>query len=190
VVPPEHLKKLFSKDLAHAGYIVLEVAIYPEAGSAVDFGTGEFTLRVGSDPAILPSLTPRSVASGEKPAIVSKSKVPQLPGNVHVYTTETIGYETGGYGRKGGVYTGTSTTVGVGNAPVYYPDPGQNRPPKDSAELQRELQDKALPEGRTTQPVAGYLYFQRPKTKEKDPTYQLTWYRVGGDVHLRLPGPK
>jgi hypothetical protein len=219
VVPPEQLKKIFSKDLAHAGYIVLEVAVYPDAGATADFGTAEFTLRVGSDPTILPSLAPGTVAAGEKPTTVSKSKVPQLPGNVHVYTTETIGYESGGYGRRGGVYTGTSTTVGVGNpgsGPVYYPDPrgcdpndasnrngrgcqpmpmpgpdpGQKRPPKDRAGLQKELEDKALPEGRTSQPVAGYLYFQRPSTKEKNPTYQLTWYRVGGDVQLRVPAPK
>lgn len=220
VVPPDQLKKIFSKDLAHAGYIVLEVAIYPESGTSVDFASAEFTLRVGSDPNILPSLAPRSVASGEKPPTVSHSKTPQLPGNVHVYTTETIGYESGGYGRRGGVYTGTSTTVGVGSpgaGPVYYPDPRgcdpndpsvrgnprncqpmpapgpdpqQKRTPKDNANLQKELEDKALPEGKTSEPVAGYLYFQRPSTKEKNPLYQLTWYRVGGDVQLRVPSPK
>lgn len=215
VVPADQLKKLFSKDLARAGYIVLEVAVYPESGAAADVGSDEFALRVGSDPNILRALTPRTVAAGEKPATVSKSKAPQLPGNVHVYNTATIGYESGGYGRRGGVYTGTSTTVGVGTpggGPVY-PDPrgcdpndptmGRNpqgcqpmpmpspdpkqRPPKDNANLQRELEDKALPEGRTTQPVAGYLYFQRPPTKEKNPTHQLTWYRVGGDVRLSIP---
>jgi hypothetical protein len=218
VVPPDQLKKIFSKDLARAGYIVLEVAVYPESGATADFGSGEFTLRVGSDPTILPALTTRTVAAGEKPTTVPKSKAPQLPGNVHVYNTATIGYESGGYGRKGGVYTGTSTTVAVGNPgsgpvgpdhrgcdpndptlgrnprgcpPMPMPDPQQKRPP-DNASLQKELEDKALPEGRTSQPVAGYLYFQfrRPSTKEKSPTYQLTWYRVGGDVRLPVPAPK
>lgn len=219
-VPPEQLKKLFSKDLNHAGYIVLEVAVVPDSGTTVDFGDGEFTLRYGTDPTLLASQTPRSVAVGDKQSATAASKPPQLPGNVHVYNTETIGYESGGYGRRGGVYTASSTTVGVGtsgSAPMPrdcdpaggpYPPMGGDprmgrypcqsppttqqppRPPKDPAALQKELEDKALPEGRTAIAVAGYLYFVRPSAKQKNPDYQLTWYRVGGDIRITIPPVK
>ena len=219
VVPAEQVKKLFSKDLNHAGYIVVEVAVIPESGTTADFASAEFTLRVGTDATILAAQTPRSVAGGEKPSTASKSKTPQLPGNIHVYQTETIGYESGGYGRRGGVYTGTSTTVGVGDRgvgpapdprgcdpsgadprtgrypgagcpPPPMPDPQTSKPPKDNAGLQKELEDKALPEGRTALAVAGYLYFVRPSTKQRNPDYRLSWYRVGGEARLTLPPAK
>jgi len=220
VVPAERVKKLFSKDFTHAGYIVVEVAVIPESGTTADFGSDEFTLKVGTDPTILAAQTPRSVAGGEKPTVASKTKVPPLPGNVHVYDTETIGYESGGYGRKGGVYTASSTTVAVGDRPsgpdprcdptmgggpgvggdprtgryppgcAPAPDPQSPKPPKGTAGLRKELEDKALPEGKTALAVAGYLYFMRPSTKQKNPEYQLSWYRVAGEVKLTLPPPK
>ena len=216
VVPAEKVKKLFSKDLDHAGYIVVEVAVIPDSGITADFATGEFTLKVGTDATILTALSARSVAGGEKPRPPSTHQPSPLPDNVHVYQSTTIGYESGGYGRKGGVYTGTSTTVAVGDRPGYDPrcDPTVNNPtgdprtgrippgcmpppgpssqkqPPDQSELRQELEDKSLPEGKTGAPVAGYLYFARPSTKQKNPAYQLTWYRVAGEAKLTLPPPK
>jgi len=216
VVPAERVKKLFSKDLDHAGYIVVEVAVIPESGTTADFGSDEFTLKVGTDPTILAAQTAKTVAGGEKPKVASKTTVPPPPGNVHVYNTETIGYESGGYGRKGGVYTESDTGVAVGGRPGGYdprcdptatdprdprtgrypadcgPMPGPQGPkaPKDTSGLRQELEDKALPEGRTAVAVAGYLYFMRPSTKQKNPDYQLTWYRVAGEIRLGLPAAK
>ena len=212
VVPAAQVKRLFSKDLDHAGYIVVEVAVIPDSGTTADFGSDEFTLKVGTDPTILAAQTPRAVAGGDKQNAAAKTKVPQLPDKVHVYNTETVGYESGGYGRKGGVYTESSTTVAVGDRPAGYdprcdptygggppvggdprmgrypagcgpaPNPQPPKPPKDTSGLRKELEDKALPEGKTALAVAGYLYFVRPSTKQKNPDYQLTWYRVAGEV--------
>jgi len=220
VVPAEQVRKLFSKDLNHAGYIVVEVAVIPDSGATADFGSDEFTLKVGTDPTILAAQTAQSVARGEnKPAVASKTKVPDLPGNVHVYQTETIGYESGGYGRRGGVYTGSETTVAVGDRPggvdprcdprmggpgaggdprmgrvpagcAPPQDPNPSKAPKDTSGLKQELEDKALPEGKTALAVAGYLYFVRPSTKQKNTDYQLSWYRVAGEVKLTLPAVK
>lgn len=222
VVPADQVRKIFSKDLTHAGYIVVEVAVFPEDGGSADIVSDEFSLRVGSDTTILPTLTARSVAAGEKPVNTSnKSKPPQLPGNVHVYNSTTVGYESGGYGRRGGVYTADSTTVAVGppgsgppptqtgplgcdpndprnsrtpgcsTRPMPNPNPGQGpASTKDNPRLQQDLEEKALPEGRTSQAVAGYLYFQRPSTKEPHPRYVLTWLRVGEQVRLSMPAPK
>ena len=229
VISPEQVRKRFSKDLTRAGYIVVEVAVFPEPGTTADFSSDEFTLSVGTDATILPAQTPRSVARGDKSGATTKSKPPQLPGNVHVYQTETIGYESGGYGRRGGVYTASSTAVGIGdprnapqdpracdptlndprtgNDPRMGGDPRMGRAPgagcppapdprpskgkvHDAAGLQKELEELALPEGRTAVPVAGYLYFLKPSTKEKNPYYHLAWYRVSDQIRLTLPPPK
>jgi hypothetical protein len=222
VVPPDQVKKLFSKDLTHAGYIVVEVGVFPESGGTADFSSDEFTLRVGTDANIVQAQTPRSVAGGEKaPVTASKTIPPQLPGNIQVYNTTTVGYESGGYGRKGGVYTATGVGVGVGGGgvgpapdprgcdpsgadprtgrypnsyPGCSPAPGpptaSTKAPKDNPGLQQELEEKALPEGKTALAVAGYLYFTRPPTKQKNPDYHLSWYRVGGEARLTLPAPK
>src|ERR1700761_1635704 len=63
VVAPDQVKKLFSKDLNHEGYIVVEVAIWPAAGVPLDVSPDEFALRVGTNPAILPSQTPAQIAA-------------------------------------------------------------------------------------------------------------------------------
>ena len=222
VVPPDQLRKLFSKDMVHEGYIVVEVAVYPAPGTQLDITPDEFTLKVGTEGAILPSQTPAAIAGGDKKSMQSKSTPPQLPGNVHVYNTSTIGYESHGngpYGRTGGVYTGNSTTVAIGNPPAGgYPPPDQQRyPPGDPRNqdpryppasapgsqqpvprgakpdwtaLKHELEAKELPEGRTAEPVAGYLYFLKPSTKEKRPDYELAWYRTAGQIRLSIPAPK
>jgi hypothetical protein len=202
MVPPDQLRKLFSKDLAHEGYIVVEVAVYPAAGTQLDITPDEFTLKVGTAGAILPSQTPAAIAAGDKKSMQSKSTPPELPGNVHVYNSSTIGYEsrgTGPNGRTGGVYTGNSTTVAIGNPPGGgYPPagaPGSQQPlPRgakpDWTALKHELEAKELPEGRTAAPVAGYLYFLKPSTKEKRPDYELAWYRTAGQIRLSIPAPK
>ena len=199
VVPPDQVRKLFSKDLNHEGYVVVEVAVYPAAGRPLDVTPDEFTLKVGATGAILQSQTPAAIASGDKRATQAKTGPPQLPDKVHVYNTATIGYESrsnGPYGRQGGVYTGTSTTVGVGDNP-YPPGPGgpQTQPAPRGAKpdwtaAKQELEAKELPEGRTAEPVAGYLYFLKASTKEKRPDHELTWYRTAGTIRLSIPAPK
>lgn len=195
VLTPEQIRKTFSKDLNHEGYIVVEVAIWPAAGAVLDVTPDEFALRVGSNPTILASQTPAAIAAGDKKVMSSKAP-PQLPGNVHVYNTATIGYESGNrrYGQPGGVYTGTATTVGIGDP--RYPAPG---PPPQSAPrgakpdwtaAKQELEQKELPAGRISQPVAGYMYFLKVPTKEKRPEYELAWYRTTGQIRLAVPAAK
>ena len=198
VLSPEQVRKLFSKDLNHEGYTVVEVAVYPAGSAPLDVTPDEFVMRVGSDGTFLSSRTPAAIAGGDKKTGTSASKgsnPPQLPGNVHVYEGATIGYESrtnGPYGRQGGVYTGTQTTVT--NAP--YPDyPPQQAPVPRGAKpdwtaLKQELEAKELPAGRTADPVAGYLYFLKASTKEKRPDYELVWYRTTGQIRLSIPSPK
>lgn len=201
VVPPDQLRKLFSKDLNREGYTVIEVAVYPAGGVPLDVSPDEFTLRVGTTGPILTSRTPAQIAGGDKKTgTASKGpKVPELPGNVHVYQGATIGYESGGYGpygrRGGGVYTETDTTVMVGTPPPAYPGGPQQQPlPRgakpDWTAVKQELESQELPAGRTAIPIAGYLYFLKQSTKEKRPDYALVWYRTAGQIRLSIPSPK
>jgi hypothetical protein len=60
VIPPDQVKKLFATDLSAGGYIVIEVAIHPEAGNEIDVSSGDFLLRVGSNPAIVRNASARA----------------------------------------------------------------------------------------------------------------------------------
>jgi hypothetical protein len=51
-----------------------------------------------------------------------------------------------------------------------------------------KVRDVALPEGDTTRPVAGYLFFPAPK--KRGGQIQLKYFRDGIDVVLVLPQPK
>src|SRR3954465_12896156 len=47
VVPGDQVKKLFAVDLNKLGYIVVEMAVYPDAN--VEIAARDFLLRIGSD---------------------------------------------------------------------------------------------------------------------------------------------
>jgi hypothetical protein len=55
--------------------------------------------------------------------------------------------------------------------------------------MQQELEDKALPEGKATSAIAGYLYFPKPAGKQKNVPYELTFYGTDPKVHLSVPPP-
>lgn len=185
VVPRNQVRKLFATDLNSGGYIVVEVAIYPEAGHETDIHAGDFLLQVGPNSESVRAVTPRVIVS----SLMRKYAPPAPPnqGGVSVYTSSTIGYESGGYDpatgqRTRGVYTGTG--VAVTNAPVP-PDPTATYP--DPYAMEQELADKVLPEGKTSTPVAGYLYFPKPSRKSKSTSAELTYYGAVRQLKLRLP---
>jgi hypothetical protein len=60
---------------------------------------------------------------------------------------------------------------------------------RDRAAIQQELEEKSLPQGKTTSAVAGYLYFPRPRGKAKNAAMELTYYSAMGQLKLRLPTP-
>ena len=188
VVPPDQVKKLFATDLNAGGYIVIEVAIYPEAGAEIDVSSGDFLLRVASNPAIVRNASARAIAA----ALQRKSKPPEVrhKSDVNVYPTATIGYESGtdSYGRRrSGVYTAAGVGVGVGDDPraAAPPRPASTYP--DRTTMEQELADKALPEGKMTRAVAGYLYFPKPTPKQRNAEYEITWYGNDRQVRLTIP---
>jgi len=111
-----------------------------------------------------------------------------LPSRVQVHGSETIGYESATYGgrRAGGVYTESTVGVGVGEPPMPAPappPPHSGKKDTDALSVQVDLENQALPEGRFSQPVAGYLYF--PATPKKS-SLEITWYGPNGQVRLPL----
>jgi len=188
MIPPSQVKKLFATDLNGGGYIVVEVSVYPEAGHEVDVAPGDFLLQMGPNSETLRAVSPAAIA-----AILQKKNTPPPPpkrGDITVVPTATIGYESGGYDpvtgqRTHGVYTGVGVGVGVGGAGAP-PVAGPAATDRDRGTMQQELEDKALPEGKTTMPVAGYLYFPKPVGKLKNPASELTWYGAPRQLKLRL----
>lgn len=187
VIPSDQVRKVFATDLNSGGYLVIEVAVYPDAGREIDLSAGDFMLRAGPD-----SETVRA-ASGSAIASALQRKNAPRPGkasDVSVYPTASIGYESGGYdpvtgGRRRGVYTEAGVGVGVGEPRP----PGSAATDRDRSTMQQELDDKSLPEGKTAQAVAGYLYFPRPSGKAKTAAYELTYYGAARQVKLRVPVP-
>jgi hypothetical protein len=176
MLTPAEAKKVFTADLDRAGFLVFEVAAYPEKGAQIDLGPDQFTLRIVNDPAILSSSTPEAII-----AVMYKGKpsTPQMPDKVHVYTTANVGYESGGAGRRGGVYAGGGTAVGVGDAPYPTAPPSTAPAPVDRDTLQVQLAAREFPNTKATEAVAGYLYFSKPQTKPKNGVYQLTFHGSG-----------
>ena len=80
-----------------------------------------------------------------------------------------------------GVTTEANVALG-GNGNDTSPVPND----QDRMAMELELSGKALPEGATAVPVAGYLYFPfRPKKKDK-PQYQLEYVLPGQKLILAL----
>ena len=186
-ISADQAKKIFGARIDQAGYVVFEVALYPEAGSDVAVSLGDFALRLSVDGTTMRAAEPDVVAT----AVVPYPPVsqPSIPGKVHVSTESTVVHESGGYGQRGGV--GTIEEVGVSN----YPDPPQ--PPPNTAakdrtrdQIEQSLTEKQLPTGLITQPVAGYLYFPKPSGRTRKDGFQLSWFGENGQAKLIVPPAK
>src|SRR5581483_12257589 len=103
--------------------------------------------------------------------------------DIAVYPTTSIGYNSGpvydpvtGTPQGGGVYTQTGVGVAVRN-----PN-GPGVSDKDRSVMETELSEKGLPEGATSSPVAGYVYF--PILSKKRADYQLEYVSDGKKLVL------
>lgn len=168
-------RKTLQKDWS-GSYIVVEVALYPEAGHPLTVAPRDFMLRTESEtvaPVDAEAILP--YPNGHTGPVGPDSKV-------HVSTVDTIGVASGPNGRKV-VYTDSQVQVAVGEPPVRNV-PVQVADPK--LELRRALEDKELPDIKTANPVAGYLYFPKPKHLPKDARYDLNYYGPDGQVKVAL----
>jgi hypothetical protein len=188
VVPRDQVSKLFATDLNRDGYLVLEVAIFPENGSEFQLADRDFLLVAGSDGATIRPSSPDAI--GARYDRKHKPPDPGRRGNIQVYNTAEIGYESGTYNgqRQHGVYTGTGVGVGVGDPGPMAAPPASSGP--DGYEIRQELEGKSLPQGRMDHAVAGFLYFPKPSGKAGKAGYRLTWYGTDNQVHLTVPLPR
>lgn len=173
---PEQVRRAFASDPSRC-CMVVEVAVYPESGKPLEISLNDFTLRVaGTETAARPS-SAKTLA-----ALLQKTAASQR--NVTVYPQVGVGYESGprtcdpvsGERRGGGVHVSTGVGVGIGDA-----SPGSTDRDREVMEL--ELDEKGLPEGPATAPVAGYLYFPL-QVKKKNVTWQLEYTGRGSRLVL------
>ena len=176
LLTPKEARKTFVSDV-NRFCVVIEFAIYPEKDKPLTVSLDSFTLRLtGSETAAKPSSAKVVSATLQKKA--------QDQRDVSVSPTASVGYESGsaydpatGTQRRGGVYTTAGVAVAIASPGG---EPGSSE--KDRAVMETELSEKGLPEGATTAPVAGYLYF--PISRTQKATYQLEYMLNGNKVKL------
>lgn len=202
IVPPDQVKKMFKLDLNHAGYVVVEVGVYPAPGKDVDLYPTDFTLNVGNQltgARPVDADTVAELAVGKDPDTVASS-----PHDVNTSVRTTIGHGT--YTdpttgrRSNGTYTDAEAGVGVGGPasqscraaecpPTTWPAPPVDQPSKTQTRnsISQDLWEKSLPDGKTVHAVAGYLYFPKPSKKQKDAAWNLRYENADAKVQLTLP---
>jgi hypothetical protein len=173
VLTPAQAKRLFGIDLHKLGYTVVELAVFPDRD--VEVAARDFMLRIAADGRTVRAASPAAIGNRTRP----NAKTPKIPERVQVYGAQTVGYGTGPYNR--GVYTATSVGVGIGDRPA---PPPPHSPGIDTVDLEAQV----LPDGRTSNPVAGYLYF--PVVPKKKGVLEITWYAADGQVRLAMPPTK
>jgi hypothetical protein len=154
-IPPADVKKMFAADLSRAGYVVIEVGVYPVQGAEVDLAPDAFTLHTESGRIAARVVDPDAMA-----AEIARERVPSAPRVSDVFRTS--GASTG-RGRLIGPPDGNADRPSVFGGDVEdYP---QVSTVSKLAAVEQELWAKSLPDGKTKVPVAGYLYFPKPSGK-------------------------
>lgn len=178
LVPADQLKKILPAEVSKT-YFVVEVAVYPQDGAAVDVVALDFALKFGPDGVRYPS-TPQEVASAWT------EKQPSLPGRgIHGTAEVGVTYDGTTDPAAGRVHErSTYESVAVTNNP---PPGGPPPPPYDPSVVEARAREKALPEGQTREAVAGYLYFPLPAKRHKGANLELKYFKDGVTVILPLP---
>jgi hypothetical protein len=176
VLTQDQIRKIFGGDVGRR-YMVVEVAVYPNPAFEIDMF--DFRLR-DTDGDLTRPEKPRDVAD------VWAERDPKPGGGPTVINEAGVIYETGrdpvtGQ-RRSGVGTYESTTVTNDPRAQQRPSPRSN---PDAYAIAAKLHDFALPEGRTRDAVAGYLYFPKPSKKGK--AVELRHSRDDASATLSLP---
>lgn len=164
-------------------YMVVEVALYPKAGSELTVQPEQFFLNIAGEKRTLRSENPKVIASTQQKGSESKRDITVVPHVGVGYESGTRTYDptTGGTRRTSGVYTSTGVSVMVGGS-----TPNAN--PKNEEVMAIELSEKGLPGGAFTKPVAGHLYFRIGKetAKNLNAGFELACEIDGKEVVLPL----
>jgi len=188
LIPGGEVKKSFATDLNKAGYVVVEVGVYPAQGREVDISPADFMLMTNDG-----KVAVRPVDGDAIAAVLARPHDHPLQKQSDVYTTTgvsishvpTVDPATGRQMHT--TVVGAEEGVGIG-APPYgapYPTPSA-QPTLNRGAMEQELWAKSLPDGKTSDAVAGYLYFPRPSGKAKNDTWELRMDGPAGRVKLTL----
>jgi len=201
LIPPDQAQKMFKLDMNRAGYVILEVGIFPAPGKDVDLYPSDFTLFVGDKSATLRPVSADTVAE----VVAGRKDPPRIhtPGDINTSAGISVGhgtYQDPVTGRRtSGTVTETDAGVGIGgpapqpcrtyNCEPTYPAPPatQTSSTQTANTISQDLWEKSLPDGKTVHAVAGYLYFPKPPRKAKDAAWELRYENADGKTRLALP---
>ena len=213
LLPSEQVKKMFKPDLNHAGYVVIEIGLFPAPGKDVDLYPTDFTLSVGEQTAALRPVSADTIAEHVTGGVPEPPRIGG-PFDVSTSTGVYIGREsypdpvTGR--RTDRTVKGTEVGVGIGGAPprpcrgydcgpasrpcrgfdceptMPVPPVSQPSPVQTANAISQDLWEKSLPDGKTVHPVAGYLYFPKPPRKAKNVAWELRYENADGRIRLPL----
>jgi hypothetical protein len=183
VIPRADVKKIFATDLNSGGYVVVEVGVFPPPVGDVDLSPGDFTLLTDAG-----RIAVRPVDADTVAGAIGRAHDPSRPKHPDVYTTTGVEISHGpAYDPSTGRRTGGTVVrveEGGGTQPYPVPSTGPNR-----GAMEQELWEKSLPDGRTSVPVAGYLYFPKPSGGTKGAMWELTMDGAAGRIKLVLQNP-
>jgi hypothetical protein len=157
--------------------VVAEIALYPAKDKALEVSLNDFVLHVRNPEASAKPASAKVVAARLQKNAASDRDITVSP-------TVGVGYGNGGYDPVTGTRTGGGVTqsagvmVGIGGGPK----PASSD--KDRAVMETELSEKGLPEGMTSTPVSGYIYF--PVTRKKNARLELQYKLNGTTVVVSL----
>lgn len=168
LMSPDEVRRVFGFDVDRS-CIIVEVALYPPNDKERKVLLSDFSLRIaGTDTAVKPSTATIVAANWRQQLRMQQDVKTELDGEV-------------AFG-PGLVHLAGQVRIEKVDSPAY---PASE---KDAATLEAELTDKGLPEGKTSSPVAGYLYFPVLQGK-KHTTLQLDYETDGSSVILELCKP-
>jgi hypothetical protein len=179
LIPPDLAKKMFKLDMNHAGYIVVEVGVFPTPGRDLDLYPSDFTLYVGDNKiAALRPVSSDTVAA----ALEGKPEPPHIRDPLGLHPWASVGNDHGPTGSA----TDAEAGVSVGDPPV---SPPASKPSsvQNANLVAQDLWERSLPDGKTPRAVAGYLYFPKPPHKAKDANWELRYENAEGKTRLMLP---
>lgn len=213
LVPPEQAKKMFKLDLNHAGYVVVEIGVFPAPGKDVDLYPTDFSLSAGEHTAALRPISADTIAEHVAAALYEPPSI-RGPFDINTSTGVYVAHES--YpdpvtGRKTDrTVKGTEVGVGIGGPPPqpcrgydcgpasqscggFYCDPpppvppmAQPSPRQTANAVSQDLWEKSLPDGKAVHPVAGYLYFPKPPRKAKNDVWELRYENADRRIRLAL----
>ena len=164
-------------------YLVVEVAVYPPKGEALEVSSGEFTLRLNGKKQLLFAQSPGFVAASLKYPDWERRRTLEVGGGVGD-TGVILGRPETAERFPGDPRPRQTRLPAPPKAPAPQDPSGLDKPEPVRAE--EAVVEAALPEGKAAGPVSGYLYFAYQGKLKSIRTAELLYAGAAGKAGLRL----